>query len=156
MHKLTSMSKKLLLAANQIPRRGFRSRMSGPSGSDVVEGQSNSESGSAGRDSREQERGNPCTRICRYKKDFFDGPVCIGCFRDGHEIANWSQMSEQERAWALADAKERNQVSLGLLELVRALVFAEPCSSPILTWYLGGLLFLSQEWDAQQDSRSAE
>jgi len=36
---------------------------------------------------------SPCVRICRYKRDFLDGHVCIGCFRDAHEIASWSRLS---------------------------------------------------------------
>ena len=29
---------------------------------------------------------SPCNSICRYKRDFFEGQVCIGCHRDIFEI----------------------------------------------------------------------
>lgn len=35
------------------------------------------------------------------------GQVCVGCFRDGFEIRNWSKMSEQERQWSREDAADR-------------------------------------------------
>ncbi|GFH51515.1 hypothetical protein CTEN210_07991 [Chaetoceros tenuissimus] len=53
----------------------------------------------------------PCTRICRYNKSFFDGNICIGCFRDVHEISNWSSMAPIEKSYALEDAIDRIQDS---------------------------------------------
>ena len=50
----------------------------------------------------------PCNRICRYNSNFFDGEVCIGCFRDTHEISNWVSMTSQEKSYALEDAAERS------------------------------------------------
>lgn len=41
-------------------------------------------------------RATPCVRICRYKRDFYDGLVCIGCFRETHEIAHWSTFSGKD------------------------------------------------------------
>ena len=64
-------------------------------------------------ESRQEEgkgQSGPCIRICRYKAHFFDAQVCIGCFRDSHEIANWGRLSAQEREWALADADDRRQL----------------------------------------------
>mmetsp|Transcript_16466 Transcript_16466/g.47320 ORF Transcript_16466/g.47320 Transcript_16466/m.47320 type:complete len:411 (-) Transcript_16466:24-1256(-) len=52
-------------------------------------------------------RPTPCVRICRYNSAFYNGQVCIGCFRDGHEIGAWSSMSPREKAWALMDAADR-------------------------------------------------
>lgn len=49
----------------------------------------------------------PCVRVCRYNADCFDGVVCIGCFRESFEIANWASMTPQERAYALQDAADR-------------------------------------------------
>jgi predicted Fe-S protein YdhL (DUF1289 family) len=49
----------------------------------------------------------PCTRICRYNADFYDGQVCIGCFRDTFEISQWASMSNTERSYALMDAADR-------------------------------------------------
>ena len=49
----------------------------------------------------------PCTRICRYKSDFYDGLVCIGCFRDSYDIRHWSNLSEIEKSYALDDALDR-------------------------------------------------
>ncbi len=49
----------------------------------------------------------PCTRICRYNADCYDGNVCIGCFRDEHDIAQWSGMSPQEKMFSLEDAADR-------------------------------------------------
>lgn len=49
----------------------------------------------------------PCTRICRYNADFYDGQVCIGCFRDTFEISQWASMTNTERSYALMDAADR-------------------------------------------------
>mmetsp|Transcript_24860 Transcript_24860/g.31667 ORF Transcript_24860/g.31667 Transcript_24860/m.31667 type:complete len:236 (-) Transcript_24860:48-755(-) len=49
----------------------------------------------------------PCTRICRYNQKFYDGQVCIGCFRDAYEIGTWSSMSNTEKSFALLDAADR-------------------------------------------------
>lgn len=49
----------------------------------------------------------PCTRICRYNADFYDGQVCIGCYRDGFEISQWHAMTNIERSYALMDAADR-------------------------------------------------
>ena len=49
----------------------------------------------------------PCTRICRYNKSFYDGQVCIGCFRDSHEISTWASLSHTEKVFALEDAADR-------------------------------------------------
>ena len=49
----------------------------------------------------------PCTRICRYNSNFYNGQVCIGCFRDTTEIAAWSSMTNLEKNMALEDAVDR-------------------------------------------------
>ena len=49
----------------------------------------------------------PCQRICRYNANFYDGQICIGCYREGYEIGHWVSMSPQEKSWALYDAAER-------------------------------------------------
>ena len=49
----------------------------------------------------------PCTRICRYNASCYDGKVCIGCFRDTHDIAQWSGMSHAEKMFSLEDAADR-------------------------------------------------
>ena len=49
----------------------------------------------------------PCNRICRYNEQFYDGEVCVGCFRDSHEIANWGIFSSTEKMFALEDAVDR-------------------------------------------------
>ena len=49
----------------------------------------------------------PCVRICRYNANFFDGRICIGCYRDEYEISSWGSMSDQEKSWALLDAADR-------------------------------------------------
>jgi predicted Fe-S protein YdhL (DUF1289 family) len=49
----------------------------------------------------------PCVRICRYNSNFYDGAVCIGCFREAFEIGNWVSFGRQERRYALQDALER-------------------------------------------------
>jgi predicted Fe-S protein YdhL (DUF1289 family) len=51
----------------------------------------------------------PCIRICRYNADFYDGQVCIGCFREAFEISQWSSpgMSNVDRSYALLDASDR-------------------------------------------------
>jgi len=49
----------------------------------------------------------PCNRICRYNANFLDGQVCIGCFRETYEISSWSGMSDEDRYYAVLDAKDR-------------------------------------------------
>ena len=49
----------------------------------------------------------PCTRICRYNSNVFDGQVCIGCFRETFEIGAWQGMSPDEKYYALLDAIDR-------------------------------------------------
>ena len=49
----------------------------------------------------------PCTRVCRYSSAFYDGRVCIGCFREEYEIEWWASMSASERGYALRDAADR-------------------------------------------------
>ena len=53
--------------------------------------------------------GSPCVKICKYKKDFMEGNVCIGCFREQLEITNWVKMSNSEKLLAIEDAKERKK-----------------------------------------------
>ena len=52
-------------------------------------------------------RQTPCVRICRYNSDFYDGAVCIGCFREAFEIGNWAGFAPTERIYALQDALDR-------------------------------------------------
>mmetsp|Transcript_6476 Transcript_6476/g.14147 ORF Transcript_6476/g.14147 Transcript_6476/m.14147 type:complete len:204 (+) Transcript_6476:220-831(+) len=49
----------------------------------------------------------PCTRICRYNANFYDGQVCIGCYRDTFEISTWDGMSAMEKSFACLDAADR-------------------------------------------------
>lgn len=46
----------------------------------------------------------PCIDICVLHRR--EG-ICIGCFRTGDEIANWSAMSDQERDRLMADLPSR-------------------------------------------------
>lgn len=50
---------------------------------------------------------SPCNRICRYNASFYDGKVCIGCFREAYEIKMWQSMSPVEKSMALLDALDR-------------------------------------------------
>ena len=49
----------------------------------------------------------PCVRICRYNANFYDGQICIGCYRDAYEISSWPSMTKKEKSWALLDAADR-------------------------------------------------
>lgn len=49
----------------------------------------------------------PCNRICRYNGSFFEGKVCIGCFRETYEIQTWQSMDPYEKSLALLDAIDR-------------------------------------------------
>ena len=44
---------------------------------------------------------SPCVKICKYDDNFMNGMVCIGCFREQHEITNWLRMSEKEKNWLI-------------------------------------------------------
>ena len=48
---------------------------------------------------------SPCVKICKYDYNFMNGMVCIGCFREQHEITNWLRMSEKEKELAYFDIK---------------------------------------------------
>eukprot|EP00979_Chaetoceros_neogracilis_P011017 scaffold2653_cov242-Chaetoceros_neogracile.AAC.3 len=61
--------------------------------------------------SQSQVKPTPCNRICRYNSNFFDGEVCIGCFRDTHEISNWVSMTSSEKSYALEDAAGRSTMA---------------------------------------------
>ena len=50
---------------------------------------------------------SPCVKICKYDDNFMNGMVCIGCFREQHEITNWLRMSEKEKKLAYIDIKNR-------------------------------------------------
>ncbi len=50
---------------------------------------------------------SPCVKICKYDDNFMNGMVCIGCFREQHEITNWLRMSEKEKELAYIDIKNR-------------------------------------------------
>ena len=52
---------------------------------------------------------SPCVKICKYEKSFMNGNVCIGCFREQHEITNWVKMSNSDKLLVLDDAKERKR-----------------------------------------------
>tara|TARA_B100001250_G_scaffold219378_1_gene188240 strand:+ start:84 stop:290 length:207 start_codon:yes stop_codon:yes gene_type:complete len=50
---------------------------------------------------------SPCVKICKYDSKFMGGMVCIGCFREQHEITNWLRLSPDEKRQALIDIEER-------------------------------------------------
>ncbi len=50
---------------------------------------------------------SPCVKICKYDSKFMSGMVCIGCFREQHEITNWLRLSPDEKSQALIDIEER-------------------------------------------------
>lgn len=49
----------------------------------------------------------PCSRICRYNSSFYDGNVCIGCFREAYEIEMWQSMTPYQKSLALLDSIDR-------------------------------------------------
>lgn len=49
----------------------------------------------------------PCVRICRYNQNIYNGNVCIGCYREVFEIANWDRMTNMEKSVTLLDAADR-------------------------------------------------
>lgn len=49
----------------------------------------------------------PCNRICRYNSSFYDGQVCIGCFREAYEIEMWQSMTPSQKSMTLVDAMDR-------------------------------------------------
>jgi len=50
---------------------------------------------------------SPCNRICRYNSSFYDGQVCIGCFREAYEIEMWQSMTPMQKSMTLMDAIDR-------------------------------------------------
>lgn len=49
----------------------------------------------------------PCNRICRYNRSFYNGQVCIGCFREEYEIKMWQSMTAAEKSLTLLDQIDR-------------------------------------------------
>ena len=49
----------------------------------------------------------PCVRICRYNSNFYDGQVCIGCYREVYEIGTWQGMTKNQKSLTLLDCIER-------------------------------------------------
>ena len=49
----------------------------------------------------------PCNRICRYNSSFYNGQVCIGCFREEYEIKMWQSMTSAEKSLTLLDQIDR-------------------------------------------------
>ncbi|KAL7539772.1 hypothetical protein ACHAXR_009584 [Thalassiosira sp. AJA248-18] len=49
----------------------------------------------------------PCNRICRYNSSFYDGQVCIGCYREAYEIEMWQSMTPMQKSMTLLDAIDR-------------------------------------------------
>jgi len=47
---------------------------------------------------------SPCVGMC----DLFQG-VCMGCFRDIHEISDWHDMTDEQRLKVLAELEERRK-----------------------------------------------
>ena len=54
-----------------------------------------------------------CTRICRYNSKFYDGNVCIGCYRDTYEISQWNFMTNEEKYYTVLDCLDRIEESTG-------------------------------------------
>ena len=50
---------------------------------------------------------SPCVKVCKYDKNFMDGMVCIGCFREQYEITSWTSMSTNQKKEVIEDSKER-------------------------------------------------
>ena len=50
---------------------------------------------------------SPCVKICKYDKNFMNGMVCIGCFREQFEITSWTSMSANQKKEVIENSKER-------------------------------------------------
>ncbi len=46
---------------------------------------------------------SPCVSICALDED----DVCIGCYRSGEEITQWSQMSSEEKQAVMEQVRQR-------------------------------------------------
>jgi predicted Fe-S protein YdhL (DUF1289 family) len=49
----------------------------------------------------------PCVRICRYNSNYYNGQVCIGCYREVYEIGTWQGMTKNQKSLTLLDCIER-------------------------------------------------
>jgi len=49
----------------------------------------------------------PCNRICRYNSNFYDGQVCIGCYREAYEVECWQRQTPLQKAMTLLDCIDR-------------------------------------------------
>lgn len=50
---------------------------------------------------------SPCVSICALDED----DICVGCYRSGSEITNWSTMSDEEKGKVMELVVEREQKS---------------------------------------------
>ncbi len=57
-------------------------------------------------DHQSKEPSSPCKRVCRLDED----GMCVGCFRNLDEIANWSILSKDEKLDVLRKAHLRMQL----------------------------------------------
>lgn len=51
---------------------------------------------------------SPCINICKIDKD---SGLCIGCYRNGHEIFNWISFSQKQKKMVLSKISERSEIN---------------------------------------------
>ena len=56
-------------------------------------------------ESQEKPIASPCVSVCALNED----DICIGCFRSGEEIRDWTVFSNEQRRHVLARALEREK-----------------------------------------------
>ena len=52
---------------------------------------------------------SPCINVCKLDKD----KMCIGCFRTIHEIAQWSQMTNEQKKIVVEQLEKRKNDYMG-------------------------------------------
>ena len=81
---------------------------------------------------------SPCIRICRYNSAFYDGQVCIGCFREAYEIGTWQSMTPQQKSMTLLDSIDRcsddAKGDRGMCEIFDGAVTVEELKQQFLLW----------------------
>jgi predicted Fe-S protein YdhL (DUF1289 family)/catechol 2,3-dioxygenase-like lactoylglutathione lyase family enzyme len=81
---------------------------------------------------------SPCIRICRYNSAFYDGQVCIGCFREAYEIGTWQSMTPQQKSMTLLDSIDRcsgdTKGDRGIDEIFDGAITMEELKQQFMRW----------------------
>ena len=81
---------------------------------------------------------SPCIWICRYNSAFYEGQVCIGCFREAYEIGTWQSMTPLQKSMTLLDSIDRcsgdTKGDCGMGEIFDGTITMEELKQQFMRW----------------------